>query len=148
MTISQQATRQNAVIAALKNITVANGFQTDVQRVLRGVRSLEDFSGSLPGLSVFKPVNENALNDYGGTESGMNLNILGFAKVEARVDDYTGLDKLAADTEKLLMSYDYNAYLTDTFIQRTYFYEGGVQDSFGFFRMELIIKFDHSFEEI
>lgn len=148
MTISEQSTRYNAIKDALENITEANGFQTTVIKVLRGVRGLDDFGGDLPGLSIYKPLNQNKSNEYGGTESDMFLNIWGFTKVEARANDYSRLDKLAADVEKLLMSSTYNPYLTETFIEKTAFYEGGIQDSFGFFNMEIKMTFDHELTAI
>jgi len=148
MTISKQTTRLLAVIEALDNIKEVNGFQTTVLKVLRGVRSVEDFSGELPGLTVYKPLNENSMNVYGGTGSEMSINIWGFTKVEARVNDYSALDKLAADVELLLMSREYNVYLTETFIKSTSFYEGGVQDSFGFFNMQVVMRFDHELTDI
>ena len=143
MTISEQNSRYTTLFSALSEITTANGFQSDVVKVLRGVRSLSDFSGELPGLSIYKPLNENESNQYGGTQSNMILNIWGFCKVEARENDYDSLDMLAADVEKLLMSDSYNPYLNETFIRRTAFYEGGVQDSYGFFNMEIGLLFDH-----
>lgn len=143
MSFSEQQARYMAIYESLSSIKKSNGFQTNVAKVLRGIRGLEDFSGELPGLAIYKPSNEVSLNQYGGTESKMTLNIWGFAKVEAKVNDFDSLDKLAADTEKLLMSTEYNSYLTETFINRTLFYEGGVQDKFGFFNMEIHMIFDH-----
>lgn len=143
MSISEQNTRYQAIFDALEQIKKSNGFLTNVVKVLRGIRGLDDFSGDLPGISIYKPLNDNKSNQYGGTESEMTLNIWGFCKVEARVNDYDNLDSLAADVEMLLMSETYNPYLLETYIQRTAFYEGGIQDSFGFFNMEVKMLFDH-----
>ena len=143
MSISEQNERYLAIIAVLNEIKTANGFQSDVKKVLRGIRGLTDFSGELPGLAIYKPMAENKTNQYGGTETEMTLNIWGFTNVEARVDNYDALDMLVADTELILMDSTYNQYLTETFIKNTTFYEGGIQDSFGFFNMELKMLFDH-----
>lgn len=143
MSYSQQQERYLAIKDALKNIKSSNGFKTTVLKVLRGIRGLDDFSGDLPGIAIYKPLNENNSNQYGGTQSNMTMNIWGYAKIDARADDYSALDDLAADTELLLMSAEYNPYLNETFISRTAFFEGGVQDKFGFFNMEVKMIFDH-----
>lgn len=143
MSYSEQQKRYIALFEALSNIKKANGFKTNIMKVLRGIRGLEDFAGELPGLAIYKPLNENNSNQYGGTESRMTLNIWGFAKIEARVNDFTALDDLVADTEMLLMSSTYNPYLLETFIHKTAYYEGGIQDKFGFFNMEVRMLFDY-----
>lgn len=148
MSYSQQQERYLAIKEALKNIKTSNGFKTTVLKVLRGIRSTEDFSGEMPGIAVYRPVTENTANKYNLTQSKMILNIWGFTKVEAKSDDFSALDDLVADVELLLMTKEYNHYFTDTFISKTSFFEGGIQDKFGFFNMEIEILFDHELTEV
>lgn len=149
MTISKQNTMINVLKAALANITTVNGFQSTVQKVMRGVRGLDDFSAAdLPGLTIFRAEHEINKRQYGGEEGKHFFNIWGFVKVEARSDDYDALDKLVADTEKCLMDETYNGYMLDTFITKTSFYEGGIQDSFGFFNMEVEVSYNYDLGDI
>jgi hypothetical protein len=149
MTISYQNTMIEALLAALGNIKTTNGFNTNVRRIYRGVRGLDDFSGGdLPGLTVFRETHEVERDNYGDTKGTQRYRIWGFCKVEARSNDYDNLDKFVADVESVLMNETYNTYFNDTFIGTTYFYEGGVQDSFGFFNMEVSISYYHELGDI
>jgi len=148
MTISKQNTIINSLKTTLENITTGNGFQSTVIKVLRGIRGLDDFSsGNLPGLAIFKTANNVEETYQGGSEDRMVLHIWGFVTVEARTGDYDNLDKLVADVEKILFS-AYNIYKNYTFIYTATFYEGGVQDSFGFFDMEIEVSYFHNLGDI
>jgi len=148
MTISLQNTIINSVKTTLENITTANDFQSNVIKVLRGIRGIDDFtSGNMPGLAIFKTENRVEETYQGGSEDRLVLHIWGFVTVEARTDDYDNLDKLVADVEKVLHS-AYNSYKDYTFIKNTTFFEGGVQDSFGFFDIEVEISYFHNLGDI
>lgn len=149
MTISKQNTIINSIKATLESITEVNSFQTTVIKVLRGIRTLEDFSAAnLPGLSIFRMTNKVDESYQQGSEDRLVLHIWGFVAVEARANDYDSLDKLAADVEFALHSATYNSYRNYTFIKNTNFYEGGVQDSFGFFDMEIEVSYFHTLGDI
>jgi len=144
MTISKQNTIINSLKTTLENITTGNGFQSTVIKVLRGIRGLDDFSsGNLPGLAIFKTANNVEETYQGGSEDRLVLHIWGFVTVESRLNDYDNLDKLVADVEKALFS-NYNSYKDYTFVINTNFYEGGVEDSFGFFDLEIEISYFHN----
>ena len=143
MTISKQNTILNSLKTTLENITTANSFQSTVVKVLRGIRVLDDFSSAdLPGLAIFKTTNEVDESYQQGSEDRLAIHIWGYVTVEARLNDYDNLDKLVADVEKVLHS-SYNSYKDYTFIGNTNFWEGGVQDSFGFFDMSIEISYFH-----
>jgi len=145
MTISKQNTILDSLKTTLENITTSNSFQSQVVKVMRGVRGLDDFSpADLPGLAIFKTANKVDESYQGGSEDRLEIHIWGFVPVEARVNDYDNLDKLVADVEKVLHNSTYNSYSSNTFIGNTNFYEGGVQDSFGFFDMEIQISYFHN----
>lgn len=132
-----------------ENITKDNGFQSDILLVLRGIRDLKDFTGNFPGLALFKTANDVDEDYQGGSQDRLDLNIWGFTTVEARDNNYDNLDKLVADVEKILHSSTYNSdYYNNTFILDTKFYEGGVDDSFGFFDMHIQISYFHSLGDI
>ena len=148
MTISLQNTIINSVKTTLENITTGNGYQSNVIKVLRGIRGIDDFtSGNMPGLAILKTENRVEETYQGGSEDRLVLHIWGFVTVEARTDDYDNLDKLVADVEKVLHS-AYNSYKDYTFINTATFYEGGVQDSFGFFDMEIEVSYFHDLGNI
>jgi hypothetical protein len=149
MTISKQNTVINSIKTTLENITEVNSFQSTVIKVLRGIRVLDDFSaGDLPGLAIFKTANNVDETYQQGSEDRLVLHIWGFVTVEARENNYDNLDKLVADVESILHNSSYNSYYNNTFIKNTNFYEGGVQDSFGFFDMEIEVSYFHTLGDI
>lgn len=149
MTISIQNTIVNSIKATLEKITVANGYQTNIASVKRGVRSIEDFEGNLPGISLWKYRNNREDSYQPGSESRLILRAWGYVECEPLQDDYDALDKLVADVEKVLMSSTHNsAYYTNTFINDTTFYEGGTGMNFGIFEMEFEISYFYDFTNI
>ena len=136
MTISIQNTITESILATLKNISKANGFQTDVDSdsVRRGIRTDDDFQGNFPALSLWKYKNKRKDSFQSGSEIRLQFRLWGYAECDSMLDDFDPLDKLAADVEKILMDSTYNAeYYTNTFIGDTTFFEAGTEDNFGVF---------------
>ena len=145
--ISLQNSIINGLITTLRQITTANGFKTDVIKVLRGVRGLDDFtSADMPGLAIFRATHNPDTQYYYGTIGTQYYRIWGYTKVEARSNNYDNLDNLVSDVEEVLMSSTYNLYQSDTVIDSTSFYEGGVQDSYGFFNMGVKVSYCHDLD--
>ena len=141
--MSIRSTIISAIAAGLRNITLAKGFETNIAKVSRGIRSVDDFLGDIPAITIWneKMTREDTAQVI--SKSTLRLHLWGFVKVDARNDDYINLDKLASDIEKCLNNPTYNPYMSKgfTFIRETYFYEGGTQDSFGMLDMIVDIDF-------
>jgi len=145
MTISNRATILGDLKRALESITIANGFQTDVETVLRGIQPEEAFSGRMPGLCLW---NERGPRDnlyQGGSERRLVCHIWGYAVVQADIGNYEALDKLVADVEKCLMTESYNGYWGFTDIRETVYYEGGIDDPIGIFDMVVEVSYNYAF---
>lgn len=149
MAATKRATIIETIVAALKNITIVNGFRTNIGKVVRGIRNIDDFLGDLPAISVWNERNVYTDSAMGTTKSILTLHFWGFVKAKARHNDYTELDNLAADVEQLLMDSTYNPYITSglTFLLNTTFYEGGVVDNFGIFDMIAEIHYFYPFNQ-
>jgi len=149
MTISLQNTILNAIKLSLEKITIANGYQSDVAIVKRGVRTIDDMVGALPGLTIWKEKNIREDDYQTGSMSILVLHVWGFCNVDARNDDYDNLDKLVADVEKVLTSSTHNpTYYTATFIRDTEYFEGGPEDAFGIFDIVVELKYFYNFGSI
>jgi hypothetical protein len=147
MTISIQNTIVNSIKTTLESITISNGFLSNVSSVKRGIRTVEDFEGSMPGIALWKNRNEREDSYQFGSESNLHMRIWGFVECDSMQDDYDPLDKFVADCEKVLMSEDYNPnYYKNTFIGDTVFFEGGAEMNFGIFEMSFYVSYfyDHT----
>lgn len=122
---------------------MAKGFETDLSKVARGIRTVDDFLGDIPAITIWNEKMTREDTAQVVSKSTLRLHLWGFTKVDAQNSDYTSLDKLASDIEKCLNNPTYNPYMISgfTFIRETYFYEGGVQDSFGMLDMIVDIDF-------
>jgi|GEM_PF-1199380 hypothetical protein len=148
MTISLQNTIINSILATLANITVAKGYQTNIDTIMRGIRDLQDMQGKMPGIALWKERN-NRVDDYQtGSQSILVLHVWGFVKVDARNNDYDALDKFAADVEAVLTNATYNSYRNDTFIRDTVFFEGGADNNHGIFDMVVDVRYFYDMGDI
>lgn len=141
MAVSTRRTILVALKSGLESITTANGFQSTVAKVLRGIQPGEAFSGSMPGLAVWCEQGPRENFSQGHSERTLKLHVWGYVPVDAAEGDYDALDKLVADVEKCLMTVTYNPYWGDTEIGNTTYYEGGVEDPIGIFDMEVEISY-------
>lgn len=149
MTISIQNTILNSIKTTLGLITIANEYQTNIAKVMRGIRDLKDFSGNMPGLTIWKEKSFPDGDYQGGGKRVLKLHVWGFCNVDARHDDYDNLDKLEADVVKVLCSKDHNPlYYNDVFIKDIDSFEGGTDNSHGILDMVVEIEYFHKFGEI
>lgn len=141
MSVSQQAAVMAAIKACLEKITIANGFYSNVVRVDRGVRAIGDFQGDLPAFAIWKFQNNPDPEVYEGEENRLQIRVWGYVQCDSMYSDFEPLDKLAIDCERALKSPVYNSIYEDTFVGITQFYEGGVNENFGIFEMQIVATY-------
>jgi len=134
-----------AIVSCMESITTDNGFDTDVKKVLRGIRSREDFSGQLPGIAIWNERAPREESSFSESVRFLAVHIWGFIEVDAVGNDYSALDALIADVEKALMTEKYNANWARTAIGDLMIYEGGADDSFGEFDMVLQYAYEYEY---
>ena len=140
--VSIRAAVIKEVQSGLAGITVANGFQTNVKKVLRGIRSREDFE-TIPGLAIWNESRPTQARTFSGNTGTLILHIFGIVEVDARNDKYDNLDKLLADVEKCVTTVARNSYADKTEVRDLTIYEGGSEDSFGEFDMVIEVQYDY-----
>lgn len=145
MTISNRATMLSDLKTALESITKANGFQSTVAKVLRGIQPEEAFSGRMPGLCLWNERGPRENFYQGGSQRKLVIHIWGYVLVQADTGNYETLDKLVADVETCLMTTARNAYAGFTEIIDTVYYEGGIDDPIGIFDMTVEVSYDYAF---
>lgn len=145
MAVSNRRTVLTDLKTDLEAITVANGFQTTVAKVLRGIHTEEEFAGNMPGICFWNEAGPRKNFAQGRSERKLVIHIWGYVNVQADVGDYDALDKLAADVEKMLMTPARNAYWQFTEIGDTVYYEGGIDDPIGIFEMIVEIAYNYTF---
>jgi hypothetical protein len=145
MTISIQNTVTTSLITTLGKVLIANDFQTDIVKVRRGIKTVEDFEGNMPGFAITKLENDTTDGYQGGSENLLNFRIWGYVECESEQDNYDALDKIGADLEKIILMPTYNSYATNTFIGTSLFYEGGVNENFGIIEMDINVVYFNDF---
>lgn len=145
--MSTRATYIASLVTSLQSITVANGFSSTVKKVLRGVRSREDFSNELPGLALWNEKAPRVESSFGESQRDLVFHIWGFVMVDARNNDYSALDNLLADVEKALMTESFNSHYGRTIIGDLTIYEGGQDDPFGEFDLVFSLAYEYEYAE-
>lgn len=109
-----------------KNLSVANGYDTDIQDVRIGMYVYEDFN-ILPAISFYCDVDE--IEDYIMGNSRvrlMNIDIWLWSRSDG-ISNTTGIYDLVNDVEKFLTS-DHFTFSGDLIMGTAQIYTGGVQD--------------------
>ena len=145
MAISIRATILLTVKQALESIIRGAGFQTSVQKVLRGIHSEDAFAGAMPGLAFWNERGPRHNMAQGKSERTLVIHIWGYTPADPASGDYDELDRLVADVETVLMTPGYNPYWGFTEITDSTYYEGGVEDPIGIFEMIAEISYNYNF---
>jgi len=132
----------------LEGITVANGYQTNVREVRRGIHDLDDMPNR-PALCIWNdkgPAEELVKGAAGVNNRTLHCWIWGYVDVDP--GDYDNLDALVADVEQRINTSDgaWPSNMLNITIMDSTYYEGGVSDAVGIFEMEieLVYRYDRN----
>jgi hypothetical protein len=140
MAVSTRRGILNDLKIALETISVANGYQSNVQEVRRGAYSADQML-SRPALCFFNvsaTTEESSMS--GQSERTLTITIRGYVDVTEE-GDYDPLDKLMADVEKLLMTPASWSWQEWTQVGSLRVYEGLLSENVGAFEMDVQVMY-------
>jgi hypothetical protein len=127
------------LLACLKAIAPAQGFDIAPARVVRGIHLASEAS-EMPALSLYNQRVQTVDSTESTSERVLILHLWG--AVHARGGDYGDLDLLAAACVAALSRADLNPHWQRTTCGRLELYEGGAGDPLGLFDLELTVSYE------
>ena len=121
---------------------MANGYQTTVAEVKRGIHYADDMTNR-PGLCFWN--DKGPKKDLGGGMCERALHIYIWGYVDVQPGDYDLLDGLVSDVEECLNDSlaDWDSSVIEVNVGDTTYYEGGASDQLGMFEMEAEIIYQY-----
>jgi len=130
----------NDLKTALKMICVANGYQSNVQEVRRGVYGYDQML-SRPALCFFNTMATTEESSMSGqSQRVLSITIRGYVDI-TEDGNYDPLDELVADVEKLLMTPGTWSRQGWTQVKNLRIFEGLLSDKVGVFEMDIQVTY-------
>ena len=126
----------------LEAITVANGYQTTVAEVKRGIHYADDMQNR-PSLCFWN--DKGPKKDLAGEQCERVLHIFIWGYIDIQPGTYDNLDGLVSDVEACLNGSraNWDSSITQVDVGDSTYYEGGVTDPIGIFEMEAEIYYEY-----
>lgn len=139
---TERKTNLDDLKTLLEAITVANGYQSTVAEVKRGIHYVGDMPNR-PGLCFWN--DKGPKKDLAGEQCERVLHVWIWGYVDIQPGDYDALDAIVSDVEKCLNTSleSWSSSVTESKVIDTTYYEGGVSDPIGIFEMEAEITYEY-----
>lgn len=140
------STKRKTVLDTLKGwleaITVANGYQSNVAEVKRGIHLFDEMVNR-PAICIWN--DKGPKIDLPGEQCERKLHIWLWGYVDVQPGSYDPLDALVSDVEECLNTSQDNwpTEVIEVDVLDTTYYEGGASDSVGIFEMEVLIDYQY-----